>query len=121
MIVKGFALGEFELAYIECMIWASQSEDEGSVTEDHSVTDLSDEANKQAVEDCNSFCNDNAELMQSLDLAQCGHDFWLTRNGHGAGFWDRGYGKVGDDLTKAAKIYGEQYPYVGDDGLIYLM
>lgn len=120
-LIKGFELGEFELAYIECMIWSSQSDDDGSVTGDHSVMDISPEALQQIVDDCKDFRHHNAELMQNLDLAQCGHDFWLTRNGHGAGFWDRGYGKVGDDLTKAAKAYGEQYPYVGDDGLIYLM
>lgn len=28
-----------------------------------------------------------------------GHDFWLTSQGHGAGFWDRGLGEVGDTLT----------------------
>ena len=22
-------------------------------------------------------------------IEQCGHDLWLTRQGHGAGFWDR--------------------------------
>ena len=35
-----------------------------------------------------------------------GHDFALTRNGHGAGFWDRGLGKIGDMLTDACKPYG---------------
>ena len=28
-----------------------------------------------------------------------GHDFWLTSQGHGAGFWDRGLGDLGDKLT----------------------
>lgn len=41
------------------------------------------------------------------DFGQHGHDFALTRNGHGAGFWDRGYGDVGHILTDAAKAYGE--------------
>ncbi len=36
-----------------------------------------------------------------------GHDFALTRNGHGAGFWDRGLGALGDRLTASAKPYGE--------------
>lgn len=35
-----------------------------------------------------------------------GHDFYLTREGHGAGFWDRGLGELGDYLTKIAKAYG---------------
>jgi hypothetical protein len=36
-----------------------------------------------------------------------GHDFLLTRSGHGAGFWDRGLGELGDRLTSAAKVYGD--------------
>ena len=48
-----------------------------------------------------------------------GHDLWLTRNHHGAGFWDRGYGEVGDRLTTAAEVYGEAYLYLGGDGFAY--
>jgi hypothetical protein len=51
--------------------------------------------------------------------ARAGHDFWLTRNGHGAGFWDRGLGDLGERLSKAAKVYGEVYLYPGDDGKVY--
>jgi hypothetical protein len=29
--------------------------------------------------------------MAGSDASQTGHDFILTANGHGAGFWDRGY------------------------------
>ena len=54
----------------------------------------------------------------AMDLA--GHDFWLTRNGHGAGFWDRGLGQLGDDLTDAAKSFGSCDAYVGDDNSIYV-
>lgn len=50
---------------------------------------------------------------------QDGHDFYLTRNGHGVGYWDRGYGPIGDILTDAAKSYGTSGLYVGDDGKIY--
>lgn len=46
---------------------------------------------------------------------QHGHDFALTRNHHGAGFWDRGYGDVGDRLTEAAQAYGE-HSVLTDDG-----
>jgi hypothetical protein len=49
-----------------------------------------------------------------------GHDFWLTRNGHGAGFWDGDLSEdVGNALTEAAKKFGECHLYVGDDGQIY--
>lgn len=34
-----------------------------------------------------------------------GHDFWLTSQGHGAGFWDRGLEEVGDTLTDSLDGY----------------
>lgn len=46
----------------------------------------------------------------------CGHDFALTRNGHGAGFWDRGMGDVGQRLTDASKPYGESNASIHDGG-----
>jgi hypothetical protein len=55
-----------------------------------------------------------------LSAAQVGHDFWLTRNGHGAGFWDRGIGDYGDALTEHAHSFGASDVYVGDDGRLYV-
>ncbi len=61
-----------------------------------------------------------ADLEASgLSSEQAGHDFWLTRNGHGAGFWDRGLGALGERLSKESKPYGSCDLYVGDDGQIY--
>lgn len=40
------------------------------------------------------------------DEEHVGHDFALSRSGHGTGLWDRGAGEVGDRLHEAAKIYG---------------
>jgi hypothetical protein len=53
---------------------------------------------------------------------RAGHDFWLTRNHHGAGFWDRGEldaRGIGKRLTDHAHSYGGVDLYVGDDGRIY--
>lgn len=49
------------------------------------------------------------------------HDFILTRNGHGTGFWDSGRWVSPWDkrLTDLAHSFGELNCYVGDDGLIY--
>lgn len=43
--------------------------------------------------------------------AAFGHDLWLTRQGHGVGFWDRDeLGKqLGVDLSEACKRAGETY------------
>lgn len=57
-----------------------------------------------------------------------GHNFWLTRNGHGAGFWDKEYRhtaavKASEYLTLNVG-FGTKYPavdlYVGDDKKIYI-
>jgi hypothetical protein len=73
-----------------------------------------------------SFFATNAELIASACTAadywleQAGHDLWLTSNGHGAGYWDRGLGDIGDKLTKAAKENGSVDLYLSDDGLVRL-
>lgn len=50
-----------------------------------------------------------------------GHDFLLTRNGHGAGFWDRDWlpDGLGDALTEYTKNWGECYATLGDDDAVY--
>lgn len=75
------------------------------------------QANKDRV---NEFCERFDNAGHEMSMSQVGHDLWLTRNRHGAGFWDRGVGKVGDDLTEAAHSLGESDLYVGDDGSIYV-
>ena len=69
------------------------------------------------------FYHENTDLceayVQKLGYAQFGHDLWLTRNGHGVGFWDRGLGELGNKLTEACKKLGSHDVYCGDDGFIY--
>lgn len=62
-------------------------------------------------------------LQQWLDagmtIESFAYDYWLTRNGHGAGFWDRGLDGIGDKLSDMAESQGSVDAYCGDDGLIY--
>lgn len=57
------------------------------------------------------------------DMSHHGHDLALTQNGHGTGFWDRGYPHaLGEALTDAAHAWGEASAYVSDEAnglLIY--
>lgn len=46
-----------------------------------------------------------------------GHDLALTRNGHGAGFWDRGLGEAGILLTHWAKSLGTLNIFHGHDSI----
>ena len=56
---------------------------------------------------------------EGYDIERVGNDLWFTMNGHGVGFWDRGFGDVGQELTNICDEIGELNVYVGDDGLIY--
>lgn len=56
--------------------------------------------------DCLAFVVDNGDIGD-MAAEQAGHDFWLTRNGHGAGFWDRGLGDRGDRLSALARPFGD--------------
>lgn len=48
------------------------------------------------------------------------YDYILTRNRHGAGFWDGDWDKkVSQILTDAAHLQPEIEPYVGSDNLIH--
>lgn len=52
--------------------------------------------------------------------AAVAHNWALTRNRHGAGFWDGGWAEPwGRRLTDLAHASGEVSLYLGDDGLIY--
>ena len=55
------------------------------------------------------------------DLSDAGHDFHLTRNRHGAGFWDGDWGELGDRLTEAAKVYGSCEVCQFEDGSLDVM
>ena len=56
----------------------------------------------------------------TADAARTFNSLGLTRNRHGAGFWDRGHGDKGKRLTDAAHAYGSSDAYLGDDGLLYV-
>lgn len=132
-------LDSFIQGYITCALWSSTYErlnedteefETASLDDDYSEDDLSTEAMQTIKEDCKDFVKANKALLkryykaykpsQQYDVIECaGHDFWLTRNGHGAGFWDRGLGKLGEQLADSARVYGSVDLYVGDDGKIY--
>ena len=99
-------LNDILTGYIECALWSttdSTSEQDDALDENYGVDDLATGTLAKMREDVTDFVGANhIHLVRSkLTNAQIGHDFWLTRNGHGAGFWDRGLGPVGDRLTHA--------------------
>jgi hypothetical protein len=54
--------------------------------------------------------------IDEFGAEQLGHDFWLTRNGHGAGFFDRGYDEEDENiLMKASRDMGSVDLYINDN------
>lgn len=92
-------LDKFTRAYIECALWSStdNADDSGGepLDRNYSWGDLDNETLAQMISDCRQFQADNRADLDACDLSlgRQGHDFWLNRNGHGAGFWDEGYRK----------------------------
>jgi hypothetical protein len=108
-------------AYAVAALWSSTDDDGEPMDDNHTLDDLAPEAIQTMKGDCTIFAQQNIELLHKsgLTLEQIGHDFWLTRNRHGVGFWDRGLCKVGDELAAAVKVYSGVDLCIGDDGLIY--
>jgi hypothetical protein len=112
-------LSLFVRAYIEAALWSST--DDNGTPLDQLEAELAPETLARFEADCAKF----QEACAAFDLAdysdrEIAHDFWLTRNRHGAGFWDGDYpAQIGKALTKLAHSYGECDLYIGDDGRIY--
>lgn len=106
-------------AYLVCALWSSTGDDCEPLDSEFSIEDFSFDARIKANCDIQNFLdlleNEKINWREFWDEEQFGHDFWLTRNGHGAGFWDRGHGELGETLTKWAKTFGTSDCYVSDD------
>lgn len=86
--------------------------------------DFAPGAAREVEEDLQGFVTsclaERPDCFDGMTADMVGYDFILTRNRHGAGFWDRGLGEMGDWLTKMAHPFGTQDAYVSDDGIVYV-
>lgn len=124
------APASFVRQYIRTILWSSTGDDGEPLEDSYGAADLAPETMQRIIDDCSKFWSSVESMGIDLDAVclvdddateRAAHDFWLTRNGHGAGFWDGDWSESAEDqLTELAKSFGEQWPYVGDDGMIYL-
>lgn len=107
----------------------TEGQADGNVPSDAGFDDLHPDALADIITACEAFEKEAGDLIAAAvgkgDYSKCdargyahgeavGHDFWLTRNGHGVGFWDRNLGDEGDALSKIARKFGEAYVWFGD-------
>jgi len=135
----GYDHADFDRAltcYIECALWsehclgtATHDECRGSYC-DTSLASLGYGENNVSfgsrigmAEDLCAFIEeclaDWPGVFDGIAPGAIGDDFWLSRNGAGAGFWDSGLGDRGSYLHRKAKPYGEAILWVGEDNRVY--
>lgn len=102
--------------YLEAALWS----EEERIGEANIELDISDDAKIDAYTDIKNFMNQTEGLINDIEPSQIGHDLWLTRNGHGTGFWDRDLGEVGEKLSNIASNMGEKHLFWGEDGKIHI-
>jgi hypothetical protein len=123
------SLADFTRQFFETALWSSsdESDERGGepMDKNYGVEDFDPTCRKRLEEECAKFwgqVRDDVKLR--WDDERAGHHFWLTRCGHGTGFWDGDYEYEGgeDDggyLTELSKAFGNVDLYVGDDGKVY--
>jgi hypothetical protein len=124
---------EFIYGYMECALWSSADDKDNPLDSQFSIGDLPQETRERMEKDCLAFIEkcrsenlnpfpEYANFKECSDAAYSGHDFWLTRNGHGAGYWDGDLpDPLGEQLTAIADTFPHCDLYVGDDGKLYIM
>lgn len=110
-------LDEMVDGYIDALLRTSNTlEDDECLDEYFYSDDLDEESRALVVRDCREFLKlAGPRLNDNVEPGQVGHDFLLTRNRHGAGFWDRPHMYAGrdnaDKLTEFAQMFGEQHAF----------
>lgn len=134
MTIETKEFAQFLRGYVAALLWSSTDEVDGETVNLDQY-----ETSTQADDHCRAAClaffeanrADIDAAAQAYDTSKgdgadtgydyAGHDFALTRNGHGAGFWDGDLPEeLGARLTAATETVGECWPYVGDDGGVYI-
>lgn len=113
-------LDKYTRQYLETAIWSSTDDSGEPLDQSYSMDNLSTESIELAKKHVAAFLEKSGALLDAYDCETAMHDFWLTRNRHGAGFWNGLYDKVdGERLTEISHFFGEISLYVGDDGQLY--
>lgn len=93
--------------------------DNGIAPGDFTVYNFSEDSKEKAEKDIKAFIELAGDKLEDWPEEQIGHDFWLTRCGHGAGFFDRDlpHAKELQELCKQFEFHGEVY---AENGVVYI-
>jgi hypothetical protein len=108
--------------YLICALWTDEEHlREENENVDLNIYNISTVSKIKCIEDIKKFLKLAGNAVKNISPEMLGHDIWLTRNGHGAGFWDRGYNEnISKKLCESAKELKGSDIYLGNNGIIYL-
>lgn len=125
----------FFRSYVGAALWSSTDDEGEPLDANFDIDDIAEITIEAMRTDCEKFYTanvdaihcDDAPLSNSFEgataareAAMAGHDLWLTRCGHGAGFWDGDWPEpFASQLDSAARAFGNVDLYIGDDGKIH--
>lgn len=123
---------DFVAEYVDTLLWGENVDDINAEPDEngeraqvnadvhYDSEDIDAAGMAEIRQDCEGFWTSERELWLSAGRTdgESAHDFYLSRNGHGTGFWDRGLGVIGDQLHDAAKVYGTQGLMSHPDGTL---
>ena len=125
------ALDDMTNGYLEALLWTSNANEDGQnfLELGYSIDDIPKAARdgvRDTFEDvvtCHPLAvrlyGVERQVSSAIVWEHFGYDFLLTRNRHGAGFWDRGLGELGEHLSQIAYLLGDsEYLYVSEDGTL---
>lgn len=121
-------LDNFTQAYVRAALWSTSDHNGDSLESNYGPEHIHPDTLAEMAADCKKFQDDHGHHFNQIKRipygetpeSMAGHDFWLTRNGHGSGFWDGDWHEpAASHLTTAARNHGDFDLYVGDDGMIH--
>jgi len=128
-------LDSFVAAYVTAALGSSTDDNGEPLDAGRDESDIAPDTLEAMRADCAAFYKANRESIQCEGAPLCeydgtseperratmaGHDFWLNRCGHGAGFWDGDWPEPqATTLDNAARAAGEIWLYVGDDSKVH--
>lgn len=108
-------------ALVECAVWTHPENDEGVNEVEQANAGWSEvmgDDEKEVLDECRAFAALAGEDLDDIPATSAGHNFWLSRNGHGTGFWDRGWEDKGDRLHELARSFGEADLHLSEEGTL---
>lgn len=100
--------------YLIAALWSCTDDNDAPFDSNWSTYDFFQDTLSKSTSDIQKFIDLAGHMLEGITDEMIGHDFWLTRCGHGVGFWDREL-EYGEELTTICQTFGSVYVYETND------